>query len=84
MKHLDRETEKRLNIVVKAIGTLFILSFLAHLVISSWRDDQYGFTLLALIAGGALVCSGQVKLATVLESFQYKRSDSFGVNPPLY
>ncbi|MCU8072311.1 hypothetical protein [Shewanella sp. SM32] len=32
---------------------------------------------------GAL-CSGQVKLATVLESFQYKRSDSFGVNPPLY
>lgn len=27
---------------------------------------------------------GQVKLATVLESFQYKRSDSFGVNPPLY
>ncbi|MCU8106446.1 hypothetical protein L5M38_18145 [Shewanella sp. SM101] len=29
-------------------------------------------------------CSGQVKLATVLESFQYKRSDSFGVNPPLY
>lgn len=35
MKHLDRETEKRLNTVVKAIGTLFILSFLAHLVISS-------------------------------------------------
>ena len=30
------------------------------------------------------LCSGQVKLATVLESFQYKRSDSFGVNPPLY
>ncbi len=55
MKHLDRETEKRLNTVVKAIGTLFILSFLAHLVISSWRDDQYGFTLLALIARSALV-----------------------------
>ncbi|EDM8779583.1 hypothetical protein CVC25_14915 [Salmonella enterica subsp. enterica serovar Typhimurium] len=55
MKHLDRETEKRLNTVVKAIGTLFILSFLAHLVISSWRDDQYGFTFLALIAGSALV-----------------------------
>jgi hypothetical protein len=30
------------------------------------------------------LCSGQVILATVLESFQYKRSDSFGVNPPLY
>lgn len=55
MKHLDRETEKRLNMVVKVIGTLFILSFLAHLVISSWRDDQYGFTALALIAGLALV-----------------------------
>lgn len=55
MKHLDRETEKRLNMVVKVIGTLFILSFLAHLVISSWRDDQYGFTTLALIAGVALV-----------------------------
>lgn len=55
MKHLDRETEKRLNIVVKAIGTLFILSFLTHLFISSWRDGQYGFTLLALIAGSALV-----------------------------
>lgn len=55
MKHLDRETEKRLNMVVKVIGTLFILSFLAHLVISSWRDDQYGFTALALIAGVALV-----------------------------
>lgn len=55
MKHLDRETEKRLNMIVKVIGTLFVLSFLAHLVISSWRDDQYGFTALALIAGVALV-----------------------------
>ncbi len=29
-------------------------------------------------------CSGQLKLATVLELSQYKRSDSLGVNPPLY
>ncbi len=29
-------------------------------------------------------CSGQLKLATVLEFSQYKRSDSLGVNPPLY
>ena len=31
-----------------------------------------------------LLCSGQLKLATVLEFSQYKRSDSLGVNPPLY
>lgn len=29
-------------------------------------------------------CSGQVKLATVFDSFQYCRSDLFGVRPPLY
>ncbi|SJN56007.1 hypothetical protein VR7878_01544 [Vibrio ruber DSM 16370] len=29
-------------------------------------------------------CSGQLKLATVLEFFQYSRSDSLGVSPPLY
>ncbi|MCE9680615.1 hypothetical protein LZP69_15795 [Shewanella sp. AS1] len=30
------------------------------------------------------VCSGQLKLATVLYSSQYLRSDSLGVSPPLY
>ncbi len=30
------------------------------------------------------VCSGQLKLATVLEFSQYNRSDSLGVRPPLY
>lgn len=30
------------------------------------------------------VCSGQLKLATALEFFQYRFSDSFGGNPPLY
>lgn len=30
-----------------------------------------------------LVCSGQLKLATDLEFFQYRFSDSFGGNPPL-
>lgn len=29
-------------------------------------------------------CSGQQKLATVLEFFQNNRSDSLGVKPPLY
>lgn len=42
-------------------------------------NDLFGFKV-----GFSQDCSGQVKLATVLESFQYKRSDSFGVNPPLY
>ncbi len=30
------------------------------------------------------LCSGQLKLATALEFFQYRFSDSFGGNPPLY
>ena len=30
-----------------------------------------------------LWCSGQQKLATALEFFQYRFSDSFGGNPPL-
>ena len=30
------------------------------------------------------ICSGQQKLATALEFFQYRFSDSFGGNPPLY
>ncbi|XHY20908.1 hypothetical protein ViNHUV68_16160 [Vibrio sp. NH-UV-68] len=32
----------------------------------------------------ARMCSGQLKLATVLEFSQYNRSDSLGVRPPLY
>ncbi|MRI31367.1 hypothetical protein EB825_19760 [Vibrio cholerae] len=32
----------------------------------------------------AASCSGQLKLATVLEFSQYNRSDSLGVRPPLY
>lgn len=30
-----------------------------------------------------LGCSGQLKLATALQVFQYRFSDSFGGNPPL-
>ena len=33
--------------------------------------------------GGLLVCSGQLNLATALESSQNRRSDSFGLNPAL-
>ncbi len=36
------------------------------------------------ISFGKLICSGQLKLATVLEFSQYNRSDSLGVKPPLY
>ncbi len=35
-------------------------------------------------AAGRYQCSGQQKLATALEFFQYRFSDSFGGNPPLY
>ncbi|MFV9004123.1 hypothetical protein, partial [Raoultella ornithinolytica] len=40
-------------------------------------------SLTAVAAGEQVVCSGQLKLATVLEFFQYRFSDSFGGNPPL-
>ncbi|BEN15769.1 hypothetical protein FB6_0235 [Serratia marcescens] len=33
--------------------------------------------------GPGMQCSGQLKLATALEFFQYRFSDSFGGNPPL-
>ncbi|MCE7626110.1 helix-turn-helix transcriptional regulator [Vibrio fluvialis] len=37
-----------------------------------------------LVDRKTLLCSGQLKLATVLEFSQYSRSDSLGVRPPLY
>ncbi|GHX88220.1 integrase [Vibrio cholerae] len=42
----------------------------------------YIFRLFRLVV--ARECSGQLKLATVLEFSQYNRSDSLGVKPPLY
>ncbi|ASG01656.1 hypothetical protein CEG15_16020 [Vibrio anguillarum] len=39
---------------------------------------------LRLVEGKDYNCSGQLKLATVLEFSQYNRSDSLGVRPPLY
>ena len=36
------------------------------------------------LVDGDGMCSGQQKLATALEFFQYRFSDSFGGNPPLY
>ena len=38
---------------------------------------------LVLASPGASIY-GQLKLATALEFFQYRFSDSFGGNPPLY
>ena len=37
----------------------------------------------APMSSATLNCSGQQKLATALEFFQYRFSDSFGGNPPL-
>ncbi|EGR2461455.1 hypothetical protein DYA89_17815 [Vibrio cholerae] len=42
--------------------------------------NAVGYRLEELCSG----CSGQLKLATVLEFSQYNRSDSLGVKPPLY
>ena len=50
---------------------------------------QHGAELAATLApelmgyNEQLPCSGQLKLATALEFFQYRFSDSFGGNPPL-
>ncbi len=41
-------------------------------------------TLASIACGLKKNCSGQQKLATALEFFQYRFSDSFGGNPPLY
>lgn len=48
-----------------------------------WRKQYQEGSLTAVAAGEQVVCSGQLKLATVLEFFQYRFSDSFGGNPPL-
>ena len=45
--------------------------------VDSSNDD------VSFIRGLPTHCSGQLKLATVLEFFQYRFSDSFGGNPPL-
>ena len=44
-------------------------------------EYEFKILILALYTSG---CSGQLKLATVLEFFRYWFSDSFGGNPPLY
>ncbi|GHZ01050.1 integrase [Vibrio cholerae] len=50
--------------------------------------DQFKYTIAWFVKSKspshALACSGQLKLATVLEFSQYNRSDSLGVKPPLY
>lgn len=40
--------------------------------------------LLSITPSAIASCSGQLKLATALEFFQYRFSDLFGDNPPLY
>ncbi len=51
--------------------------------ISEIKIEQLTKLLYRCVLGGAS-CSGQLKLATVLEFSQYNRSDSLGVRPPLY
>ncbi|WP_227745140.1 IS66 family insertion sequence element accessory protein TnpB [Hafnia paralvei] len=48
------------------------------------RLEEGQFIWPAVRDGKIAICSGQQKLATVLELSQNNRSDSFGVNPPLY
>ena len=65
----------------KALEVYFsALTDIEDAIVDKYKSEEARW-LISCICG---VCSGQVKLATILESFQYKRSDSFGVNPPLY
>ncbi|WP_373937690.1 type I restriction-modification system subunit M [Vibrio kanaloae] len=48
------------------------------------KDSNVKFTEDSLVLEESYKCSGQLKLATVLEFSQYNRSDSLGVRPPLY
>lgn len=66
-----------------------VFDYLEELSLTSTQGSQFlkltsrsGFKLLQVqnYAG----CCGQLKLATALEFFQYRFSDSFGGNPPLY
>lgn len=49
------------------------------------KDSPQAVTIITKeqIAQQRQICSGQLKLATALEFFQYRFSDSFGGNPPL-
>ncbi|WP_334362266.1 hypothetical protein [Enterobacter hormaechei] len=46
-------------------------------------QTYWGILSFFLLAAYSLLCSGQLKLATALDFFQYRFSDSFGGNPPL-
>lgn len=64
---------------------LFVLDLL---VVSSFATPvgKLGEFMILLNLTGVIYwfCCGQLKLATALEFFQYRFSDSFGGNPPLY
>ncbi|CTS16630.1 phage protein [Escherichia coli] len=58
-----------------------------NIICRECRKSEVMQRILAFYQGNArylLKCSGQQKLATALEFFQYRFSDSFGGNPPLY
>ena len=70
--HEIRELVNQLrDIAIKYHGTGQLRERIAHVIRG------------AMLQAGNSPCSGQLKLATALEFFQYRFSDSFGGNPPL-
>ncbi|HGH8124405.1 TPA: hypothetical protein ACJOGX_004662 [Enterobacter kobei] len=68
----------------KKTGLSFLLILSALMAVTSLSTDIYlpAMPMMAKDLQGD--CCGQLKLATALEFFQYRFSDSFGGNPPLY
>ena len=66
-----RDICEALELTTSNAGKLLRLLTKEGIVVKSNEDRDPGY------------CSGQLKLATALEFFQYRFSDSFGGNPPL-
>ncbi|MEX9602957.1 hypothetical protein AB7Y64_13340, partial [Providencia rettgeri] len=64
---------KKLNIIALALATC-TMTFGASAAIGSGQSQPFD-------PNEPSICSGQLKLATVLEFFRYWFSDSFGGNP---
>ncbi|CAM7062660.1 hypothetical protein MOMOMM089B2_18925 [Morganella morganii] len=73
------------NEIEQKIIRLFAIG-MSYADISREIEDLYAFSVSAATISAVTdeVCSGQLKLAMVLEFFRYWFSDSFGGNPPLY
>ncbi|MEX0398235.1 DUF551 domain-containing protein [Providencia rettgeri] len=83
VKCSDKMPEKDVRVMAIWNGMPTILCLFS--ITGLWDDgDFYSCIPLEDVTHWMPLCSGQLKLATVLEFFRYWFSDSFGGNPPLY